>query len=245
MSLSDSWTAGQSEFTRLSASEAVLADLRSAIEKGDLEVGAKLPSEAAMASRYGVSRSVVREALRSCETLGLTKTYTGRGTFVVADRVAGDLTMGDYSSRDLVEARPYFEVPAAGLAAQRRTDEQCKELRRMLGVMEKTKEPAALGSLDAEFHAAIAQASGNKLFVSVLAQIRAAVARQSETLTVIAHRREDSHREHRAIVDAIADGSLERAQSEMAAHLAAVSASVSGLIHPSSLPVGEPQTKHD
>ena len=64
MSLSDSWTAGQSEFTRLSASEAVLADLRSAIEKGDLEVGAKLPSEAAMASRYGVSRSVVREALR-------------------------------------------------------------------------------------------------------------------------------------------------------------------------------------
>ena len=89
MSWSDSWTTGQPEFTRLSASEAVLADLRAAIEKGELEVGARLPSEAAMAGRYGVSRSVVREALRSCETLGLTKTHTGRGTFVIADRQTG------------------------------------------------------------------------------------------------------------------------------------------------------------
>ena len=72
-----------------------------------------------------------------------------------------------------------------------------------------------------------------------------ALARQSETLTVIAHRRDDSNREHQAIVDAIADGSLERAQAEMAAHLDAVSASVSGLIHPSSLPVGETQPKHE
>ena len=184
MSWSDSWTAGQPEFARLSASEAVLADLRAAIEKGELAVGDRLPSEAAMAGRYGVSRSVVREALRSCETLGLTRTQTGRGTFVISDRVATDLTMGDYSSRDLVEARPFIEVPAAGLAAERRTVEQCDELRRLIAVMETTREPAALGSLDADFHAAIARASGNKLFVAVLAQIRGALARQSETLTV-------------------------------------------------------------
>jgi DNA-binding FadR family transcriptional regulator len=227
MSWSDSWTAGQPGFTRLSASEAVLADLRAAIEKGELEVGARLPSEAAMAGRYGVSRSVVREALRSCETLGLTKTHTGRGTFVIADRVASDLTMGDYSSRDLDEARPYLEVPAAGLAAERRTAEQCAE------------EPTALASMDADFHEAVAQASGNKLFVTVLAQIRGALARQSETLTVIARRRDDSNREHQAIVDAIADGSAERSKAAMAAHLDAVSASVSGLMHPAQESAGD------
>jgi len=232
MSWSDSWTTGQPEFTRLSASEAVLADLRAAIEKGELEVGARLPSEAAMAGRYGVSRSVVREALRSCETLGLTKTQTGRGTFVIADRVASDLRMGDYSSRDLDEARPHFEVPAAGLAAERRTAAQCAELQRLIDVMKKTKDPTALASLDADFHTAVAQASGNKLFVAVLAQIHGALARQSETLTVIARRRDDSNREHQAIVDAIADGSTERSKAAMATHLDAVSASVSGLIQP-------------
>ena len=232
MSWSDSWTTGQPEFTRLSASEAVLADLRAAIEKGELEVGARLPSEAAMAGRYGVSRSVVREALRSCETLGLTKTQTGRGTFVIADRVASDLRMGDYSSRDLDEARPHFEVPAAGLAAERRTAAQCAELQRLIDVMKKTKDPTALASLDADFHTAVAQASGNKLFVAVLAQIHGALARQSETLTFIARRRDDSNREHQAIVDAIADGSTERSKAAMATHLDAVSASVSGLIQP-------------
>src|SRR6476660_6647134 len=232
MTWSDSWTTGQPEFTRLSASEAVLADLRAAIEKGEREVGARLPSEAAMAGRDGVSRSVVREALRSCETLGLTKTQTGRGTFVIADRVASDLTMGDYASRDLVEARPFIEVPAAGLAAERRTAEQCAELQRLIDVMKKTKEPTTLASLDADFHAAVAEASGNKLFIAVLAQIRGALARQSETLTVVARRRDDSNREHQAIVDAIADGSAERSKAVMASHLEAVAASVSGLIDP-------------
>ena len=238
MSWSDSWTTGQPEFTRLSASEAVLTDLRAAIERGQLEVGAKLPSEAAMAGHYGVSRSVVREALRSCETLGLTKTQTGRGTFVIANRVASDLTMGDYSSRDLVEARPYIEVPAAGLAAERRTTEQCAELQRLIDVMRTTTEHTALATLDADFHAAVAQASGNKLFVAVLAQIGGALARQSETLTVIAHRRDDSNSEHQAIVDAITDGSAERSKAAMATHLEAVSASVSGLMQTAPEPTG-------
>jgi DNA-binding FadR family transcriptional regulator len=183
---------------------------------------------------------VVREALRSCETLGLTRTHTGRGTFVVSDRVATDLTMGDYSSRDLVEARPFIEVPAAGFAAERRTVEQCDELRRLIALMESTREPAALGSLDADFHAGIARASGNQLFVAVLAQIRGALARQSETLTVSARRREDSNSEHQAIVDAIADGSVERARRMMELHLEAVSASVTGLIQAPAHPAAGP-----
>ena len=105
--------------------------------------------------------------------------------------------------------------------------------------MTTTKEPTALASLDADFHAAVAQASGNKLFVAVLAQIRGALARQSETLTVIARRRDDSNREHQAIVDAIADGSAERAKAAMASHLDAVSASVSGLMQASPGPSGD------
>ncbi|MEP6562412.1 MAG: FCD domain-containing protein, partial [Nakamurella sp.] len=91
------------------------------------------------------------------------------------------------------------------------------------------KEPTALASLDADFHTAVAQAGGNKLFAALLAQMRGALARQSETLTVIARRRDDSNREHQLIVDAIVEGSVERAQEAMAVHLDAVSTSISGL----------------
>ena len=86
------------------------------------------PWEAELAARYGVSRSVVREALRSCAALGLTQTHTGKGTFVVSARSTGDLVLGRYSARDLTEARPHVEVPAAGLAALgRRVEEEPEE----------------------------------------------------------------------------------------------------------------------
>src|SRR6478672_4933132 len=66
MNLSDSWAARRPVTARVSAAEAVLADLREAITSGELSVGERLPSEASLAARHGVSRSVIREALRSC-----------------------------------------------------------------------------------------------------------------------------------------------------------------------------------
>ncbi|MCU1511083.1 MAG: GntR family transcriptional regulator [Arthrobacter sp.] len=169
MNLSDSRTAGQpasdagatAPLQRLSAAEAVFNALRTDIESGLVEVGAKLSSETTLAQRYGVSRSVVREALRSCTALGLTVTKTGKGTFVVASQVAKDLVLGSYSARDLTEARPHIEVPAAGLAAQRRTAEELEGLRDIVAAMAAEDDPEAWVSLDSSFHAAIARASGN------------------------------------------------------------------------------------
>ena len=94
MNLSDSWAVSAPTNARMSAAEAVFADLRAAISSGKLPVGQKLPSEAALAARHSVSRSVIREALRSCHALGLTETKTGLGTFVVRDRVGGDIDIG-------------------------------------------------------------------------------------------------------------------------------------------------------
>ena len=73
MALSGRTTANhRGPIERVSAAEAVLRSIRHDIESGVYEIGAKLPSEAALASRYGVSRPVVREALHSCATLGMT-----------------------------------------------------------------------------------------------------------------------------------------------------------------------------
>jgi DNA-binding FadR family transcriptional regulator len=208
---------------RLSAAEAVLADLRADIESGSVAVGTRLPSEAALAARYGVSRSVVREALRSCAALGLTETHTGRGTFVVAARASGDLVLGRYSARDLTEARPHIEVPAAALAAQRRSDEDIAALKGIIEDMAIEDDPGAWVALDAAFHALIARASGNRVFESVVAELREALAHQSETLNLVADdRQRASDAEHRAIVAAIEAGSAERAGTAMAEHLRAV-----------------------
>ena len=228
MNLSDSRTAGPQSgantfpLARLSAAEAVFNAIRGDIRSGALAVGAKLSSEASLAAQYGVSRSVIREALRSCTALGLTVTKTGRGTFVVADHVANDLVLGQFSARDLTEARPHIEVPAAGLAAERRTAEDLETLRGVMASMAAETDPEAWVALDSSFHAAIARASGNKVFESVVADIRDALAHQSETLNMVADRQHASDVEHRLILEAIEAGSAADASAAMAEHLRAV-----------------------
>ncbi|MFD5278139.1 FadR/GntR family transcriptional regulator [Pseudarthrobacter sp. NPDC058362] len=225
MDLSDSRTAGQPAtppLARLSAAEAVFSAIRKDIEAGTIPVGGKLSAEATLAQQYGVSRSVVREALRSCTALGLTVTKTGKGTFVVASTVANDLTLGQYSARDLTEARPHIEVPAAGLAAERRSEEELDTLRSIVTAMAGESDPEAWVALDSSFHAAIAAASGNKVFASVVADIRGALAFQSETLNIVADRQRDSDKEHQEILAAIEAGSADAARAAMARHLDAV-----------------------
>ncbi|MCQ9164490.1 MULTISPECIES: FadR/GntR family transcriptional regulator [unclassified Arthrobacter] len=222
MNLSDSWTAGQPQIVRVSAAEAVFTAIRDAIESGQLAVGSKLSSETALAAQYGVSRSVVREALRSCTALGLTETHTGKGTFVVANHAPGDLVLGRFSARSLMEARPHIEVPAAELAATRRSAEQLDQMRGIIEAMVGEDDPEIWVSLDGSFHAAIATASGNGVFERVVNDIRDAMVYQSETINLITGRRLASDREHRAILDAIARGDIGEAGRAMAVHLHAV-----------------------
>ncbi|MFC7754405.1 FadR/GntR family transcriptional regulator [Tsukamurella soli] len=229
MSLPDSWTGRSAAIQRHSASEAVFQDLRTAIGSGELPVGVKLPPEAALAERYGVSRSVVREALRSCQALGLTETRTGSGTVVKSARPATP-RYGTFSTRDLVEARPYVEVPAAGWAARRRTAEQLENLQRIVDAMAGEPDATRWLRLDAEFHLAIAEASGNEVFVSVVGAIRAALAKQPlQRTAVLAARRAAADGEHRRIVEAIVAGDFAHAGDRMRQHLDRVAESADAL----------------
>ncbi|RNL59770.1 FadR/GntR family transcriptional regulator [Arthrobacter oryzae] len=240
MNLSDSRTAGQpanestsaagNPLPRLSAAEAVFNAIRSEIETGTVDVGAKLSSESTLAQRYGVSRSVVREALRSCTALGLTITRTGKGTFVIANQIAKDLALGHYSARDLNEARPHIEVPAAGLAAERRSAEQLEHLRDIIAAMTAEDDPEAWVGLDSSFHAAIARASGNKVFANIVTDIRDALTHQSETLNMVAARQHASDREHQNILQAIESGDAPAARDAMGAHLKAVGAALDSIL---------------
>lgn len=216
--LSDSWTA-EPAGGRVGAVDYVLRDLRDAIAAGVVRVGDRLPSEQALAARYGVSRSVVREALRVLEARGITVTRTGRGTFVTAREAERELRFGGYSATDLFEARPHIEVAAAGLAAVRRTEEQVAALQELQERLEAETDPAAWVELDSALHAAIAQASGNPVFADVLEHVRSSLARQSSVINLTPGRRTRSDSEHRAIIAAIARGSVAEAEDSMQFHL--------------------------
>ncbi|MFD0923527.1 FadR/GntR family transcriptional regulator [Saccharopolyspora rosea] len=210
--------------------EAVLAQLREAIERGTYPVGGKLPSEAVLSREFDVSRSVVREALRGLQALGLTLSRTGKGTFVVADRPADNPRFGHYSARDLHEVRRHVEVPAAGYAAQRHRPDDLDELTALLERMEEETDNTAWVALDSLFHITIAQASGNPVFGKVIEEIRDALARQSAFLNQLGNRREASNVEHRRVVEAIASGSAEAASAAMTAHLGHVEDTLTDIV---------------
>lgn len=230
MNLSDSQTGGPGP-RRVSAMEAVLTHLRGAIERGEYAIGDKLPSEAELCRTLEVSRPVLREALRALQTMGLTVSRTGKGTFVVANAVE-DPTFGDYAASDLLEVRRHIEIPVAGYAALRRTPENLDHLAHLLDRMERETDTTAWVAMDTLFHLAVAEAAQNPVFRRVIEEIRDALARQSAFLNELGGRREQSNREHRAIVEALMDGSEDDAVAAMAHHIDRVETTLTDILRP-------------
>ncbi|MFJ9409569.1 FadR/GntR family transcriptional regulator [Streptomyces sp. NPDC101393] len=231
MNLSDSQTAGDVP-RRISAMEAVLTHLRGAIERGEYAVGDKLPSEAELCRRLEVSRPVLREALRALQTMGLTVSRTGKGTFVVSQGASEDPTFGDYAASDLLEVRRHVEIPVAGYAASRRTAEDLDHLQHLLERMERETDTTGWVAMDTLFHLSVAQAARNPVFRRVIEEIRDALARQSAFLNELGGRREQSNREHRAIVEAMVDRSEQDAVDAMTHHLARVESTLTTIVQP-------------
>ncbi|MFE2248073.1 FadR/GntR family transcriptional regulator [Streptomyces lavendulae] len=211
--------------------EAVFGHLRSAIERGEYVVGDKLPSEAELCRTLEVSRPVLREALRALQAMGLTVSKSGKGTFVVANTVE-DPTFGDYAASDLLEVRRHVEIPVAGYAALRRTPEDLDHLSHLLDRMEQETDTTAWVAMDTVFHLAVAEASRNPVFRRVIEEIRDALARQSTFLNELGGRREQSNCEHRAILEALADGSEHDAVEAMSHHLLRVETTLTDIVRP-------------
>ncbi len=162
---------------------------------------------------------MIREVLRASAALGFTVTRSGKGTFVVGRR-PNELIFGGYSAGDLLEVRPHIEVPAAGLAALRRTEEDLEQIQGLIERMEAESDPQLWIGFDSSFHLAVAEASKNPVFASVIGSIRTALSSQSAMLNDRSRRRRfDSDSEHRGIAAAIARGSVVEAEDAMRFHL--------------------------
>lgn len=152
------------------------------ILSGDLEAGERLPAEDVLADEYGVSRPLVREALAKLRAGGYLETITGRGTFVrhpdaahLADSFVQQIRLAGAkppSVDQLYEARAAIEVTAAGLASQRAGGGDLARLATHLQHMQdQAGDPAAYTAADVGFHVAVAAASGNPLFPTLLAPL--------------------------------------------------------------------------
>jgi DNA-binding FadR family transcriptional regulator len=219
----------------------VADQLRDLITRGDLAVGQRLPSETELAPLFGVSKSTIREALRILVTDGLVETRRGAtgGTFV-ADvdpaRIEGILTSAfnhlagtaKASAADFLTAWKALEVPATGLAAQRRGGDLLDKLRRACEVLPaETPRPVRLDQ-SAGFHSTLLAACGNLLLEAMGRPISAvARARFSRTDPTNAFWSRNTA-EHRRIYEAIATGDRKAAEKEAAAHIDSLTAFYSG-----------------
>lgn len=199
----------------------VLARLQAQIAAGDYKPNERLPSENELCKSFGVSRPVLREALMSLQALGLTTSQPGIGTFVVSDRVGVPLLLGGYSPANVREVRRCIEIPAARLAAERRTERDIGDIAAIMARMDDADDPARRNQLDASFHIAIARSSGNPLIVKLVEDLRSVLEEHSLAVARAPYRRRAASEEHRAVYDAIVDRDPDAAASAMEAHLEA------------------------
>ena len=212
--------------------EELAARLADGVLSGRLEPGARLPTEQEMMTAYGVSRTVVREAVSALRTEGLVVTRQGLGAFVAPDvrlrpfRIDLERLHSIPEVVALMELRTGVEIEAAGFAAERRRAADLKAIHRALDAIDQAlaRGEAAVDH-DFAFHCAIARAARNEHFPRFLEYLgRFIIPRQSIRAGQGGPEEQAAYlrrvqAEHRQIFDAIAKGAPDAARQGMRAHL--------------------------
>jgi GntR family transcriptional repressor for pyruvate dehydrogenase complex len=195
-----------------------------------LPTGHRMLSERELGERFGVSRTVIREAVRALAAKGLLAVRTGDGTYVMdsshatAAEALGRLLRlaGARSPRQVhavYEVRRPLEVAIAALAAERAT---AADVERLAGLVEKAGQQeldeAAYIEADVAFHLALAEATGNHLFVALLNSVSDLMAAIREVGVAVVPR-EQGWRQHRKLLERIAAHDVEGARRAMAEHM--------------------------
>ena len=201
------------------------------IQSGQYKRGDQLPTEKEMIEEFGVSRTVVREAIANLKASGLVSTRQGVGAFVLdegvrAFRIAEENLSVIDEVLEALELRIAIESEAAALAARRRTPEELERIVEACAAMDAAIEAGAdTVGLDIAFHRAIAQATGNRHFLGLfnyLGEVLVPRARipthRYDAKTLQEYLRRISG-EHQQIVAAIAAGDSDGARAALRMHL--------------------------
>lgn len=215
---------------RETLAERATASLLDYIQARDLQPGALLPSEASLMAQLGVSRAVIREAIKSLQGQGLVEVINGKGAII---RATDPRTLHTFFARavqvrrdtilELMEVRRGLEVECAMLAAARRTDQELARLEQTAADMRAhLHDPETYGDLDLDLHLSIAAASHNDMLYHLVESLRAALKntiREGLRLPRTDAQWDRMQASHEALVDAVRRGDAEAAGRVMARHL--------------------------
>ncbi|HEU0021556.1 MAG TPA: FadR/GntR family transcriptional regulator [Dehalococcoidia bacterium] len=210
--------------------EDIVQQFHTLIRQGKLKHGDRLPSERDLAEQFKVSRSSVREAIRSLELQGLVVSKRGSGTFINADNLDSVLALmtaalkpGGEDLADVFEMRHLLEPPIAALAAQRASSEDVERLRRILEQQRRQIEAGETGvESDTAFHFALASATHNTALVKVVSAVEDILQISRDLSLQEPGRPQRSLASHHEILETIVAGDAERSQRAMEHHLTAV-----------------------
>ena len=202
------------------------------IARGEFPKGLKLPPEGDLATRFGVSRPVIRDALARLKGEGYVRSQRGSGNVVVRGEMPGSLAyppirtiselIGSYEFRITVEAA------TATMAAERRTNTDIADIDRTLARAASELDAGSyhlLADLNFDFHRAVARATHNPFYLRTVEMIPNFVGVDRLDLTAfggedLPERTRRIHAEHVAIFEAIRRRDPEAAQTEMQGHIA-------------------------
>ncbi len=202
----------------------LVREIKEKIANGHYGVGDRLPTEQEMVAAFGVSRTVVREAIAHLKTSGLVMTSQGRGAFVVRQERPDTAFRIEDTRLSLVqeivsifELRMALEMESAFLAAQRRTDEQLAAIQDAVRKIASAPKIGGTAVADMQFHQSIAAASGNPYFPKLLDYLGDRIFPKTRVAPV--QNKKDARREHEQICYAIERSDPEAARYAMRLHL--------------------------
>jgi GntR family transcriptional regulator, transcriptional repressor for pyruvate dehydrogenase complex len=217
-------------------SEKIIAQISDALVAGELKPGDRLPPERELAEQFGVSRTVIRDAVKTLAGRGILHVKHGAGIFVTTSEenaigrlgaLSDILLLQGVSLRDLFEIRKVLEAEGAEWAARRRNDYHLKRLRGILEDAYRNSENLELLSeRDAQFHVAIAEASQNLVLVRVMLTLLDLLAKSRRESLSIPGRAKLSLKDHERIVGEIEAQTHEGARETMLEHLTSVESAV-------------------
>lgn len=224
--------------TKLSLRDRIVQDVLTKIEENQLKIGDRLLPERDLAAAYQVSRTVVRDALRTLAGLGVVSIRHGQGIFIRGNHgiALGQALWEPFVVRPdtvtlLFEVRRSLEVDAAGLAACRASEEQKAHL---LSVVEEAKASVVDGAVDLSvaseadqlFHTGLFMASGNPIAGRLMINLLDLLEEVRKKSLAIPGRAVLSMLDHERVARAIAAGDGPTARAAMRDHLHAVEAAI-------------------
>ena len=210
--------------------EEIVQQFHALIRQGMLKHGDRLPSERELSEQFKVSRSSVREAIRSLELQGLVVSKRGSGTFIntedleaTLDLMAANLNVGEAALQDVFEMRHLMEPHIAALAAQRATPDEVEAMREILEEQQRQIDLGETGvESDTAFHFALASATHNSALIKVVSAVEDILQLSRDRSLQEPGRPQRSLASHCQILQMVEMGDVNGAQQAMDHHLTSV-----------------------